>query len=371
NNPTTQESAKGYIPETTWNDSCTNALFGNVGFSTNAETNCNNPQLSGAVFAGGGSGGKSSCTAPTGSTADTCAGGYSKPPWQTGAGVPNDNKRDRPDVSLFAADGFIGNAYAICEADRTGPCSSSNFLQIGGTSASSPAFAGLLALVDQKTASRQGNPNFILYKLAAQQPASNCNSSTGPASTCAFNDVTSGTIAMPCATGTLNCTTSQSGNQYGILSGYNAASGYDLATGLGSVNASNMVNAWSSVKFTASSANLTLNGGNAVNVTHGAPVSVSVSVSPTSPQPTGDVSLLATQGANTLGLDTLTLSNGTASGTTNMLPGGASYNVKAHYSGDATYGGSDSNTVTVTVTPEPSKTDLRIVAFNPSTGQVT
>ena len=364
NNPSTQESAKGYVPETTWNDSCTNALFANFGFSTNAESNCNNSQLSGAVGAFGGSGGKSGCTTPSGSTPSSCAGGYAKPPWQTGNGVPSDNKRDLPDVSLFAADGFIGNSYAMCEADLKGPCNASNFVNIGGTSASSPAFAGLLALVDQKMASRQGNPNFILYKLATQQPASSCNSTTGPAANCAFNDVTSGTIAMPCATGSLNCTTSNSGDQFGILSGYNAATGYDLATGLGSVNANNMVSSWSSVKFTASSTTLTLNGGSAVNVTHGAPVNVSVSVSPTSPQPTGDVSLIATQGTNTTGLDTLTLSSGTASGSTNMLPGGASYIVQAHYAGDATYGGSDSNAVTVTVTPEASKTFANLVTLD-------
>ena len=38
---TNQGSALGYIPETTWNDSCTNALFGQVGFSTTPEVNCN------------------------------------------------------------------------------------------------------------------------------------------------------------------------------------------------------------------------------------------------------------------------------------------------------------------------------------------
>ena len=36
-----QGSAFGYIPETTWNDSCTNSLFGQVGFSTTPEVNCN------------------------------------------------------------------------------------------------------------------------------------------------------------------------------------------------------------------------------------------------------------------------------------------------------------------------------------------
>ncbi|HLJ42269.1 MAG TPA: Ig-like domain-containing protein, partial [Candidatus Acidoferrales bacterium] len=100
------------------------------------------------------------------------------------------------------------------------------------------------------------------------------------------------------------------------------------------------------------------------------PVNVSVSVSPTSPQPTGDVSLIATQGTNSTSVDTLTLSSGTASGSTNMLPGGASYSVQAHYAGDATYGGSDSNAVTVTVTPEASQTALRILTFDPISGQL-
>ena len=371
-NSSTQESAKGYIPETTWNDSCTNAIWAQVGFNAGPEGNCNNPQISGSVFAVGGGGGKSNCTTPSGSTASTCSGGYAKPPWQTGATVPADGKRDLPDVSLFAADGFIGNFYVICEADiLSGSCSNFNFVSIGGTSVSSPAFAGLMALVDQKTAAHQGNPNFIFYKLAAAQSATTCNSSTGPASTCVFNDVTAGTISMPCATGSLNCTTSISGDQYGILSGYNAGAGYDLATGLGSVNASNLVNNWNSVIFKPSTTTLTLNGGNAINITHGAPISVSASISPTSPQATGDVSLMATQGTNTFGFDTLTLSNGAASGTTNMLPGGTPYIVKAHYEGDGTYGGSDSNAVTVTVNPESSKTSLRLATFSLNTGQIT
>ncbi|MHB8527365.1 MAG: Ig-like domain repeat protein [Candidatus Acidiferrales bacterium] len=371
-NSPTQESAKGYIPETTWNDSCTNAIWAQVGFSAGPEGNCNNPQISVSVFAVGGGGGKSNCTTPAGSTAATCSGGYAKPPWQTGTTVPTDGKRDLPDVSLFAADGFIGNFYVICEADiLPGSCNNFNFVSIGGTSVSSPAFAGLMALVDQKTAAQQGNPNFIFYKLAAAQSANTCNSSTGPASTCVFNDVTTGTIAMPCATGSLNCTTSNSGDPYGILSGYNAGVGYDLATGLGSVNATNMVNNWNSVIFKPSTTTLTLNGGKAINITHGAPISVSASVSPTSPQATGDVSLMATQGTNTFGFDTLTLSNGTASGTTSMLPGGTSYTVMAHYAGDGTYGGSDSNAVTVTVNPESSKTGLRLATFDLNTGQIT
>lgn len=383
NNGTTLESAKSYIPETTWNSSCTNAFLEDprVRLTTNPETNCNNSTNLGTerlVVATGGSGGKSTCTAPTGTTVSSCSGGYAKPNWQVASGVPNDGMRDLPDVSLFASSGFFDSYYMMCESDLLQPapqghltCSTSAFVGVGGTSVSSPSFAGLLALVNQKTAARQGNVNPVLYGLAAKQSSSSCNSSVGPASTCVFNDVTSGTIAMPCVTGSPNCTTANAGDTVGILSGYQAGTGYDLATGLGSVNANNLINNWNSVVGAASTTTLTLNSGNAINVTHGTPVNVAVSVSPTSPQPTGLASLTATQGSNSFGFDTLTLSNGTASGTTNMLPGGASYNVQAHYTGDANYAGSDSNAVTVTVNPEPSATNVRVATLDLSTGQVS
>jgi subtilase family serine protease len=375
-NPVTLQSVKSYIPETTWNDSCTNAFLENPAFplNTNPEANCNNPNAETFfAIAIGGSGGKSNCTAPTGTTVSSCSGGYSKPAWQVAPGVPNDGKRDLPDVSLFASNGFVDSFYMMCETPIAAPdpCITGGFQGVGGTSVSSPAFAGLLALVNQKTGSRQGNVNHVLYSLAAKQTSSNCNSSTGPAFTCIFNDITSGTIATPCVTGSLNCLTSTSGDQIGILSGYQAGTGYDLATGLGSVNAANLINNWNSMSGTASTTALTLNGANAINITHGTPVSVAISVSPTSPQPTGLASLIATQGSGSFGFDTLTVSNGTASGTTNMLPGGASYNVQAHYAGDANYAGSDSNAVSVTITPEPSATNVRVATVDLSTGQVS
>jgi hypothetical protein len=374
-NPTTQESAQGYIPETAWNDSCTNAIFElpNFPMSTNPETNCNNTGAPQLIVINGASGGKSGCIAPSATTVASCAGAYPKPSWQAAPGVPNDGARDLPDVSLFASNGFQNTFYMMCQTDLVfgSPCSLADFVGVGGTSASTPAFAGLLALVNQRTGERQGNANYVLYALAAKQSAANCNSSTGPASTCVFNDITSGTIAMPCLTGSPNCATTNPNDQYGILSGYSAGTGYDLATGLGSVNAANLVNNWSSASRAPSSATLVLNGGNAVNITHGTPVSVAVSVSPASPQPTGSVALLATQGNQSLGLNNYTLSNGTASGTTNLLPGGISYSVQAHYEGDGNFAGSDSNSTTVTVNPEPSVTSARVVALDVSTGQVT
>ncbi|HEX5424352.1 MAG TPA: Ig-like domain repeat protein [Candidatus Acidoferrales bacterium] len=373
-NSTTQASAKGYIPETTWNNSCTNALFAQVGFTTNAETNCNNAQLVNYILTVAGGGGKSACTTPTALSPANCAGGYAKPSWQSGNGVPQDSRRDVPDVSLFASNGFVGNFYMLCERDATGqqPCSTFEFLGIGGTSASSPAFAGIMALVDQKMGAPQGNANYVFYKLAAKS-GSSCSSAANPASTCVFYDTPPGsTIAMPCLTGSPNCTTSHSGDAYGVLSGYSTAAGYDQATGLGSVNAANLVNDWNTVSNTPSTTTLILNNGSAVTITHGSSVPVSVSVSPTSPVPTGNVALLAQQNGTNTDFGTLTLGgSGTVSSNLSTLPGGTSYAVLAHYPGDANYKASDSNSITVTVSPEASKTALGAITFDPTTGQIT
>jgi subtilase family serine protease len=260
NNSTTQASAKGYVPESTWNDSCTNGLLATLKFSVDPETNCNNLALQAdfLVIVGGG-GGASSCTMsdfnPNTGLGDlsTCSAPYAKPSWQTGNGVPNDGKRDIPDVSLFASNGFTGSFYIMCQADADPDNSGSqcdlnspfmHFSGVGGTSASSPAFAGIMALVNQKVGAPQGNANPVLYGLAAQQSDAACSSSASPANSCIFNDITVGTNAMPCLSGSPNCNVSNPADTFGILSGFSAGAGYDLATGLGSVNATNLVNAW-------------------------------------------------------------------------------------------------------------------------------
>jgi subtilase family serine protease len=187
-NPTntspTLESAKGYIPEVPWNDSCTNPVLSQVGFSSNAETRCNDPQLinDGLIWTVGGSGGVSNCTVNS-QHLGSCSGGYAKPSWQVG--TLNDGKRDLPDVSFFASNGFMGNFYIYCQADAYGGCTTYNFGAAGGTSFGAPIFAAVMALVNQQqqTPEGQGNPNYILYKLGSQQTASSCNSSAGPAST--------------------------------------------------------------------------------------------------------------------------------------------------------------------------------------------
>jgi len=247
NDSVTRASAKGYIPETAWNDSCTNAVFTTVaGFGSNREANCNNPKLADRVRVDGGSGGKSNCTTSYRYHVSSCAGGYPKPAWQAGPGVPADGKRDVPDVSVFAGSAVSGNVYAICEADTGSTCDPNPESRVegaSGTSISVQAFAGLMALVVQYTSSRQGNVNPVLYHLAAQQDAAACNASGSVSRSCVFHDVTVGTIAMPCARNSPDCVTINPRNQYGVLAGYDAGVGYDLAAGLGSVNAFNLVTA--------------------------------------------------------------------------------------------------------------------------------
>lgn len=275
NSSTPYASALGYIPETTWNDSCTNTtVLALLGYSSNAITDCNNADLSNLVFTVAGSGGKSSCTSSnfntsTGAgTLSSCADPYPKPSWQSGAGVPNDGVRDIPDISLFAGNGFDGSSYIVCESDESpqngAQCSfasppspnsaSASFGEVGGTSVSVQAFAGIVSLIDQAADNRQGNLNPMLYSLAAQS-GNTCASAANPSSTCVFYDVTTGTNTQPCNLSASdgfavspNCTGSN-GDLYGLLetsgqSDYNAGTGYDLATGLGSINVGNLLGKW-------------------------------------------------------------------------------------------------------------------------------
>lgn len=371
NNVTTGASAISYIPETTWNDSCAGFGFAQCLDNTNFLD----------IIAG--SGGPSNCSAQD--SGGTCVSGYSKPTWQTGTGVPSDGVRDLPDVSLFASNGFNGSFYIVCQADASffgeETCSLTNFtfLGIGGTSASAPTFAGIMALVNQKMAAqgssaRQGNANYVLYKLAAQNGAS-CNSSTVAVTgnSCIFYDITKGNNSVPCRFDTPNCGTAPI-NGYGVLVDPNnpgnpawlATAGYDTATGLGSVNADNLVNAWSTVSFTPSTTTLTHLS--PTSVTHGQPVTISATVAPQSGSgtPTGSVSLLAALAGGGVGAGVFPLNNGVASGNSTLLPGGT-YKVTAHYAGDSKFGASDSLPIQVTVGKENSKVQETLVALNEPT----
>ena len=135
------------------------------------------------------------------------------------------------------------------------------------------------------------------------------------------------------------------------------------------MNAANLVSQWNSVSFTPTTTTLTLTppaGYTLSNIPHGQPVNIAVSVSPSAS--TGDVSLLGgPAGYNAscastpcnLGIDFATLSGGSVSGTTTLLPGGT-YNVTARYAGDGTHAASTSSPVQVTVAAENSKTFLQL-----------
>jgi Pro-kumamolisin, activation domain/Bacterial Ig-like domain (group 3) len=381
NDSTTGTSAKSYIPEVPWSDNC--AQLGLTGCGSTA------PDWSHNIVAG--SGGPSKV--------------YGKPKWQMGVnGVPNDNHRDQPDISLFASPGFTGSAYLFCQKDLTGisTCNLNSpfytFHAIGGTSASAPAFAGVMALVNQYSAahggsSRQGNPNPVLYALSKKSGAS-CTSSATEAAGCIFNDVTSGnsylathygksvgTNSVPCKGGTPNCS-SAAASANGVLvdpshtttEAWTAAAGYDMATGLGSLNVNNLAANWGSVSAIGTTTTLSLSP--TTGITHGTNenVSVTVNVTPKSGTavPAGDVSLIATLAdGSTLGLDQFTLSNGNISGVkTQSLPGGT-YKVYAHYAGDGTNAASDSTPVQVTVGKESSQTFIVIPSFDAQGNQTS
>ena len=369
NNPTTGASAKSYIPETTWNDSCAGLGINGCTYGSNLFN----------IIAG--SGGPSSCATIAGS----CSG-YTKPSWQTGPGVPADGLRDLPDVSLFASNGFNGSFYILCQADAglfgSGTCSLTDytFIGVGGTSASAPTFAGIMALVNQKMAaqglsSRQGNANYVLYQLAAQNGAS-CDSSTvsPTGNSCLFYDITQGNNSVPCDPNTPNCGPAPPDGDIGVLVDPNnlnnpawvTTPGYDMASGLGSVNAENLVDQWNSITLTSTTT--TLDKVSPVSLTHGQSVYVHATVSPQSGSgtPTGSVALMVAPSGNQSGIGSLALKNGAAAGNTTLFPGGT-YNVTVHYPGDSTYGPSDSAPIQVTVGKENSTTNVTLTALNPAT----
>jgi hypothetical protein len=279
-------TAKGYMPEMSWNATCSNPLLLNVYTSyANSEALCNAAitALPPLVEMASGAGGVSNCTTnsstPTSTSWDptSCSGGYAKPSWQTGvAGIPADGKRDLPDISLFGSYGFgqgdntgiPGSTLLICMSTATTPCNYSTpgsiiYQENGGTSAASPMAAGIMAMVVQKAGSNQGLANPVFYSLAAKEDYAACNSNTVAAgNACIFYDTTTGTNAMNCNTGDTNCVTSLAGDAAGILSGYSATAGYDLTTGLGSMNVANLVNAWPvTTTLTAAAPSFSLAGG--------------------------------------------------------------------------------------------------------------
>jgi subtilase family serine protease len=281
NNSSTYSSALSYIQEIPWNNSCAGQLLASflaplLGTPSDPQAFCNTATANsdGLRNAIGGSGGPSGCATGTASTrgvvSGTCAG-YAKPAFQIGLfGNPADGVRDIPDVSLFASNGFWDAYYVVCWSNPdtnpevgggftcTGP--PSTWAGFGGTSVSSPIMAGIQALVNQKTASRWGNPNTEYYALANLEygvsGSSVCNSTTvnKTGNSCIFYDVTQGDNDSACTARTgqplRNCY--RPSGTIGILStsnttsepAYTATPGWDFSTGIGSVNAYNLVMNW-------------------------------------------------------------------------------------------------------------------------------
>jgi len=370
-------TAKGYLPEVPWNSTCANPLLLNVftGIS-NTEQLCNealdSDEFDGLVKITGGSGGVSHCTTPSGTTSASCSGGYAKPSWQVGTGVPKDGKRDLPDVSLFASAGFPSgvNGSAILFCDSTGVTGGCNYTdpdeiiyqEVGGTSASSPLMAGIMALILQKTGASQGLANPELYTLFQKQVSAGtaCNSSKAAnGNSCVFYDISEGTNSQVCITGDPNCVTKTSGDEVGLLSGYAATVGYDPAIGLGSVNVTNLVNAWPSAATIATTTKLTSTP-NPSSVGEAVKFTATVTAA-SGATPTGTVSFY--KGSTLIG--TATLSGGVAKLSYSRLTAGT-HSLTADYSGSSTDKASESaalsqvvnSTVTTTTkltsTPNPS-----------------
>ena len=286
-NTTTYGSALSYIPEIPWNDSCAGTLLAAAnGYASSYGSNgyCNSSGGASSLEVIAASGGPSGCAtgAPTrsGVVGGTCKG-VPKPSWQSGVpGIPSDGVRGLPDVSLFASNGWWGHYYVVCQSDAAA-CTGApiNWSGAGGTSFAAPIVAGFQALVNTHLGSRQGNPNYVFYSLAASQFASGINcSSTGasaPASGCVFYDVVQGDIDVDCAgTHNYNCER-PAGTAYGALASatspsfvpaYGATTGWDFATGLGTINAFNLVKFFGSADVSVTASGI-LNGSGQLSYT--------------------------------------------------------------------------------------------------------
>ncbi len=200
---------------------CTDAVTGLSVDTTNPPARCKpslNPGLqreTGWVVSGGGY----SILFPRPAFQDTLPSGSTYVGSSVGAPGPNKNMRGVPDIAYQASattgvlvyitlppDGLSG---LIC---GTTACSTGWYV-VGGTSASSPQWAGLIAIADQIAGRDLGYINPALYSI-----------SLNPAKYAAdFFDVT------------VNC------NGSTAIPGYCASKGWDAVTGLGTPNAAKLI----------------------------------------------------------------------------------------------------------------------------------
>ncbi|HTK10756.1 MAG TPA: S53 family peptidase [Ktedonobacteraceae bacterium] len=141
---------------------------------------------------------------------------YSRPDYQNK--VSHMKGRGVPDISANAAlnGGVLAAVSYLPEGKQGGP-----WHVFGGTSASSPEWAGLIALADQMAGHRLGQLNQALYKIG--------NSNTRNK---AFHDI---------ITGNNGFTGKNTNGQTITIDGYRAKTGWDAASGWGSPIAANLL----------------------------------------------------------------------------------------------------------------------------------
>jgi subtilase family serine protease len=143
---------------------------------------------------------------------DATGGGFSalfaEPPYQQSA-IHGGTQKGVPDVAYNAA--VLHGVLTYLDIPGVAP----GFYTFGGTSAGSPQWSAITAIMNQKVATREGFLNLGIYKIGA-------NSTAYPAS---FHDITSGTNSA----GEFD-----SSNNLVIVTGFSAGIGWDATTGLGS-----------------------------------------------------------------------------------------------------------------------------------------
>jgi subtilase family serine protease len=399
-------SAKSYIPEIPWNDSCADSLIINFlnqyyssslvnGFGPSGTGICNTypwDTTDELLTTGSGSGGPSNCAtgSPTTSgdpaSGGTCAG-YAKPSWQSVFGNPSDGVRDIPDVSLMAANGLWDHFYLICnsnpnaaevEAGDSAPCIGNpveDWPGFGGTSVSSPIMAGIQALVDQKTGENWGQANNVYYQIAAAEYGAsgnaNCNSSLGNAvgASCTFYDVTQGSIYLPCTVSASSATTGRLYNcyrpsatnataDYGVMSA--APETFPGAGGPGPVTALNITNSNGGTTPYTSAPTCALSGGAGTGATCTTSISGLVTALTKGASGSGYTSApnCTISGGGGLGATCSTTLTGTAVSTVVLQSGGSGYTSTP----TCTISGGGGSGATCTVTESVGVTGITLTA---------
>ena len=329
---TTKGSALGYMPETTWNDTAASGSLSSTG------------------------GGISTI--------------FGKPSWQSGTGVPADNRRDLPDVAFPAA--VEQHAYIVCTIQQTclnntvfgsSTAGVSNGGLIGGTSASAPNFAALLAVVEKATTSTAGlgNINAKLYSLAAGSKAASV-----------FHDITTGNNIVNCAGGSTGCSSTTSGTN-GTM-GYSAGVGYDPVTGLGSIDAPGLAAALTSTTTTPTKFTPTVSIAAASTApVGGAADLISLTVAGNGAAPTGTVTLAFSDGSTSSQTVTLAASKGsytyTVPACTVTTAANCSFVITATYGGDSVYN-TGSATISLSV-PTTGIATPASISITPASSSVT